>query len=294
MLNEKIKSLRKANNMTQEDLAEKICVSRQAITKWESGAGTPDISNIEAIASLFGLTIDELLTDEPFSAKDNLSRTEFDAFGKDDFDIDFGDVNTLDVTLTASEKVIIEIRCDVAEPVYKFAKVRLDNGKKANLAVVQIKADKKYVLTETGKTFSAQDARNHLFIKISLPEELAGRIELCGNAKKLVIHDFNTEKHIEFDGKVETVEVTDCKGRFELTSNVDMQVTYDGSLTQFDINQWKCLCNLYIVKGAEVDVYNKGRGCNVVFDGYENRPESDKKVEYNGYKSEMTVKKLSQ
>ena len=88
--------------------------------------------------------------------------------------------------------------------------------------------------------------------------------------------------------------MTDCKGRFELTSNVDMQVTYDGSLTQFDINQWKCLCNLYIVKGAEVDVYNKGRGCNVVFDGYENRPESDKKVEYNGYKSEMTVKKLSQ
>ena len=57
MLNDKIRTLRKAIGLTQEELAEKLNVSRQAITKWETGAGTPDIDNINAIAKLFGVTI---------------------------------------------------------------------------------------------------------------------------------------------------------------------------------------------------------------------------------------------
>ena len=89
MLNEKIKNLRKQNNLTQEELADKLCVSRQAITKWETGAGVPDIANIEAIAKLFGITFDELLSENPSIAHDNVSRTEFDIFKKNDFEIAF-------------------------------------------------------------------------------------------------------------------------------------------------------------------------------------------------------------
>lgn len=56
----KLKSIRKQAGLSQEKLAEKIGVSRQAITKWETDAGIPDIENIMAISTLFGVFIDEL------------------------------------------------------------------------------------------------------------------------------------------------------------------------------------------------------------------------------------------
>ena len=61
---ETIKTLRKTAGMSQEQLAEKLHVSRQAVTKWETEGGTPDIENLRAIAALFGITVDELLTGE--------------------------------------------------------------------------------------------------------------------------------------------------------------------------------------------------------------------------------------
>ena len=53
---ETIKTLRKTAGMSQEQLAEKLHVSRQAVTKWETEGGTPDIENLRAIATLFGIT----------------------------------------------------------------------------------------------------------------------------------------------------------------------------------------------------------------------------------------------
>ncbi len=56
---EKLKSIRKQAGMSQEQLAEKLGVSRQAVTKWETDAGIPDIENIMAISALFDISIDE-------------------------------------------------------------------------------------------------------------------------------------------------------------------------------------------------------------------------------------------
>lgn len=58
---EKIKQLRKDNNMTQENLAEKLNVSRQTISKWETNIAIPDANNIVAISKVFNITTDELL-----------------------------------------------------------------------------------------------------------------------------------------------------------------------------------------------------------------------------------------
>lgn len=62
--NENLKYLRKKEGLTQEQLAEKLNVSRQAVTKWESGQALPDIVNLKELAVLFGVTTDELLGDE--------------------------------------------------------------------------------------------------------------------------------------------------------------------------------------------------------------------------------------
>lgn len=58
---EKLLTLRKANDLTQEQLAEKLDVSRQSISKWESGQATPDLDKIVAISAIFDVTTDYLL-----------------------------------------------------------------------------------------------------------------------------------------------------------------------------------------------------------------------------------------
>lgn len=61
---EKIKKLRAQKNMTQEQLAEKLYVSRTAVSKWESGRGYPSIDSLKDVASLFQVSVDELLSSE--------------------------------------------------------------------------------------------------------------------------------------------------------------------------------------------------------------------------------------
>ena len=59
--NEKLQELRKGKGLTQEELAEKLFVSRTAISKWESGRGYPSIDSLKEISRFFSVTIDELI-----------------------------------------------------------------------------------------------------------------------------------------------------------------------------------------------------------------------------------------
>lgn len=63
ILGEKIAQLRRKNGWSQEELADKMEVSRQAVSKWESSQTTPDLERIMRLSSLFGVTIDYLLKD---------------------------------------------------------------------------------------------------------------------------------------------------------------------------------------------------------------------------------------
>ena len=62
--NEKLQQLRKQKEITQEELAEAIYVSRTAISKWESCRGYPSIDSLKALSKFFGVTIDDLLSGE--------------------------------------------------------------------------------------------------------------------------------------------------------------------------------------------------------------------------------------
>ena len=62
--NEKLQKLRKQKELTQEELAEVLFVSRTAISKWESGRGYPSIDSLKEIAKFFSVTIDELLSSD--------------------------------------------------------------------------------------------------------------------------------------------------------------------------------------------------------------------------------------
>ncbi len=83
--NEKLHDLRKRSNMTQTALAEKLNVSRQAVSRWEQGSAMPDIENLIAMSDLFGVTLDELLKDHAPQAQS--TEAEADESSRDDADI---------------------------------------------------------------------------------------------------------------------------------------------------------------------------------------------------------------
>ncbi len=61
MLSENLLRLRKLHNLSQEAVAEKLGVTRQAAAKWENGESTPDIVNCIGLAKLYGVSLDELV-----------------------------------------------------------------------------------------------------------------------------------------------------------------------------------------------------------------------------------------
>ena len=75
MLSEKIKKYRLDNNLTQLDLANKLFVSRNAVSKWERDEGHPNIDSLKLISKHFNVSIDNLLNEEDLinlSLKNNL------------------------------------------------------------------------------------------------------------------------------------------------------------------------------------------------------------------------------
>ena len=69
MFSDNLIQMRKIRRLTQEDIAEKVGVSRQAVAKWESGETIPDLEKCKLLAELFGVSLDDLANYEP---EDNL------------------------------------------------------------------------------------------------------------------------------------------------------------------------------------------------------------------------------
>ena len=79
--NERLQELRKSKGLTQEELAEKLFVSRTAISKWESGRGYPSLDSLKEIARFFSVTIDDLIcSDEMISVAENEKREFADKY----------------------------------------------------------------------------------------------------------------------------------------------------------------------------------------------------------------------
>ncbi len=76
MFGDKLKKLRTDNNLTQEELAGKIMVTRTAVSKWETNKGYPSIDSLKELSNLFGISIDELISDEDVQSKRLLDEAE--------------------------------------------------------------------------------------------------------------------------------------------------------------------------------------------------------------------------
>lgn len=77
-----LKNIRKKNNVSQEDLAEKLGVSRQTVSSWENDKSYPDIASIVKISEIFKVSLDELLKGYKNLKKEDLSKIKTITFGK--------------------------------------------------------------------------------------------------------------------------------------------------------------------------------------------------------------------
>lgn len=120
MFSEKLKALRKKSGLTQEQLAEKLSVSRQAIAKWENNLGMPDVDNLKNIALFFGVSVDYLVgtvTDKDISLAQKFHYAEMFGAGLGILlgiaaqNFEFGFVMTLLIPslIFAIEKIVLDI-----------------------------------------------------------------------------------------------------------------------------------------------------------------------------------------
>lgn len=84
IFSQQLVTLRKENHFSQDELAEKLFISRQAISKWERGEVTPDLAKIEQIAEVFGVTTEFLLFGKNFEDNWGVENFQYDEIEKRD------------------------------------------------------------------------------------------------------------------------------------------------------------------------------------------------------------------
>ena len=287
MISMRIRELRKQAKLSQEMMAEKIGVSRQAITKWETGLGVPDIENLVAIADLFKLSLDELMgrdIEHETLAKDYLyeSVTEYDIDGKKDFDISFMGANKLKLYAYEGEKVKVILLSDTISDIQNELKTKIDDIKR------KIDIDIKRVgnLSETV-------AKNELTIKILIPQLYMGEVELNGNTNILELKNLELD-NIEFSGKSKEIALENIKSHIEIDTNEDAKLYVKNVEGALDINQLSATSKLYIAPIDEFGFVTKGVLNKVLckqdmLNIKEVSEEPKLVIELNGIKSELSI-----
>ncbi|MCM1568065.1 MAG: helix-turn-helix domain-containing protein [Roseburia sp.] len=254
---EKLKEIRKKEGISQEQLAEKIGVSRQAITKWETGKGLPDVENMVIIAEIFKTTIDELLMDSVTKAAPvtsvSTSETIYDIDCEKHFDINIGSAATILLLSGDDEKLHIKLSSEILENLDSLFKIKLDE-KKNKLDVICLNKNK----------LSRYEAEESLTVEIVFPCKYSESCEITANVKLLAIRNLHLNR-LEYDGDAEQVLISDSSGSIELTAKTDYEITVDKITGRLDINQWKAKAIVHIPEKNMVNVINKGRKCNVYY-----------------------------
>lgn len=292
MFSEKLKNLRKQSKMSQEQLAEKLNVSRQAVTKWETNVGTPDIVNLTAIANLFHLSLDELLENEKYdnTQRDYLfeSITEYDIDCKKDFDISLISSKKVVIMGYDGEKIKVRLAADQIADIQKVFKVKIDDVKQT----IDINV-------EHFNSMSATEAKENLVIYIYLPLHYVMNVELSDNTEQLEIHNFKADS-FEFSGKVHQVLIDAVDSHLELNTNGDTEIICERFLGRLDINQVSATSKLILPADYSFITVKKGIA-NTIRYQQNNQPAEDRSlkgeaantceniIELNGMKSELTI-----
>lgn len=288
---EKLKELRKQKGISQEQLAEKIYVSRQAITKWESGNGIPDIENLLAISALFNESIDSLLSEE----KSLISKHEFLYESRTEYDLD--NPKKIDLKIGVAHEVIIEKTKDEKIQVIAASNKLSYLAQQVKVKIVEDKR-RMDVLVKHAVDLSEIAAMDNLFIFVRIPEKFVADIEVSSELENLRIRDITFDE-IEFDGKAKNAFITNANGHVEFNTNSNINVEVKGLKGKLDLNHFHAVSKVKFAEGQNYYLKNAGRftrfvdaNSKILVGKRETEDPSepvDLIVELNGWKAETQI-----
>ena len=286
-LAEKLKAVRKQAGLSQEQLAEKLGVSRQAVTKWETGAGMPDIENIRAISALLGISIDELLSNERTSSKTVDYRfesvTEYDIDEPKRYDMKFGGAKRLVLMGCPGEKLRIRLASNTLSPLQNDFTVKIDDIRKR----IDVDVNRRNGVSEA-------TAKQEVSVFVQVPTPYIGKIECAVNAECVEVRALECDS-VELDVRTPQVILTDVVGTVEINCNLDMEVVCHSLCGEVDVNQVSATSRICIPEDAVFTAVTKGIGTSISYerDGRPverfDTPDAENVIELNGIKSELVI-----
>lgn len=284
---ERLKMLRRQAGMSQEKLAEKLGVSRQAVTKWETDTGIPDIDNIMAVSKLFDISIDELLGNEKVEKKqqDYLyeSVTEYDIDEPKRYDMKLGGARQVVLSGYDGEKIRVRLASNTLPTVQNDFKVKIDDIRKR----IDVDVNRRNETTEA-------IAKEQIIIFAQIPTPYVGKIELAANAETVEIDALECDS-IELDVKTQNIILEDVVGTVEINCNLDMNVVCRSLNGEIAINQVSATSKVCIPNGALFTAVTRGIGTRIYYEKNGKQveafdtPDADNVIELNGMKSELVI-----
>ena len=284
---EKLKSIRKQAGMSQEQLAEKLGVSRQAVTKWETDTGIPDIANMMAISTLFDISIDELLSKEKRAKKPTEylfeSVTEYDIDEPKRYDMKFGGAKQVVLSGYEGEKISIRLASNTLSTLQNDFKVKIDDIRKR----IDVNVNRRNGVLEA-------TAKEAVSIFVQIPSPYIGKIECAVNTETVEIRSLECDS-IELDVKTPSIVLKDVSGTVEIDCNLDLNVVCDSLNGEVAINQVSATSKIHIPEDTVFTAVTKGVGTSITYekDGQQaerfDTPDAENIIELNGIKSELVI-----
>lgn len=275
-LGETIKYYRTQLNLSQTELGDRIGVSRQAVTKWETDTGIPDINNIQTLAKVFHISIDTLLSSDHHVQSLYESKIEYDIDVLKDFDINLGTLGKVDIEGYEGEKLIITLSSSIYKDLKKDFKIKLDENK----ARLDIDLETKEYITK--------DQRRDVNILILLPLQYIHKLECSVLPTSMSVSHIHSDS-IELDIKTSSLNLMDVSGHIEIDCNIDMVITIDAVHGKLDLNSVRCSSQLNITSSCLFNTITKGIKTKIIYAG-DIDEDSDNQIELNGIMSELVIK----
>lgn len=273
-LGETIKYYRSQLNMSQTELGDRIGVSRQAVTKWETDTGIPDINNIQSLAKVFHISIDTLLShhiNTPYGSK-----IEYDLDTPKDFDINLGTLGDVSIEGYEGEKLLIQLSSSSYSDLQKDFKIKFDDNKE--------RLDVDLVTKDHATKIQRRDVN----LCIMLPIQYIHKLE-CNVLPSSMSMSHVTSDSIELDIKTSTLDLKDIHGHIEIDCNIDMIINIDTIDGKLDLNAVRCSSQLNIALPCLFNTITKGIKTKIIYEG-DIDEDSDNQIELNGIMSELIIK----
>lgn len=217
-----IKELRLKNNLSQSDLAKKLSVTNQAISKWENGRGIPDIELLKQLSSIFNVNVDDLINGEEQLPKKQTKKYL---------------LLTLGIIVFLIAFIILVTKLSIKDS-FEFNPIASDNDKFSIKGVIAYNKNKKSIYISDIK-YSADDSEQEEYV---VAECILYETE--GDSEKKISQCGDISSHTTFDKN-------DAKTLSSLLKDVE-----------FNIDNYSCSCsdttcnNLYLKVNA-IDINNK-------------------------------------